>query len=156
MVGSTPFLTLGRLLLGIAAGLYNVIFGKVILENLPAELAQKLAMAHNGSSGTGFFIVYSMGYILPDSKDLTGNQADELWRVIYLMPALIGLIEILLLTLVFRQEPIAFCITKGYEEQGKEHMTRVYRKTNPDSPETIEEILEQQYNFVRRSTSMES
>ena len=142
MVGSTPFLTSGRLLLGIAAGLYNVIFGKVIVENMPAKLAQKLSLLHNWSCGTGFFIVYSMGVILPDSKDLTGNEADEFWRVIYLMPTLIGIIEIILLTLVFRQEPIAFCITMGLEEQGKEHMNRVYRKTNPDSKETIEEILE--------------
>ena len=44
----------------------------------------------------------------------------------------------------------------GYEEQGKEHMTRVYRKTNLDSKESIEDILERQYKFVRRSTSMES
>ena len=33
MIGTTTFLTIGRLLLGIAAGAYNVIFSKMIVEN---------------------------------------------------------------------------------------------------------------------------
>ena len=39
MIGTTPFLTFGRLLLGIAAGIYNVLYGKVIVENMPTNLA---------------------------------------------------------------------------------------------------------------------
>ena len=39
MVGTVPFLTLGRLLLGLAAGVYNVIFGKMICETMPEKLA---------------------------------------------------------------------------------------------------------------------
>ena len=39
MIGTTPFLTFGRLLLGVAAGLYSVLFGKTVVENLPVELA---------------------------------------------------------------------------------------------------------------------
>ena len=35
MSGSIPFLVIGRLLLGIAAGPYKVIFGKMIIENMP-------------------------------------------------------------------------------------------------------------------------
>ena len=156
MIGTTPFLTFGRLLLGVAAGIYNVIFGKTIVENMPTELAQKLAMTHNGSICSGFVLAFGMGGILPDAKDLEANKADELWRVIYLMPAVIGIIELLLIMLVFKQEPIAYCIMMGYEEQGKKHMHRVYRKADPDSAETIDELLELQYNFMRRSTSMDA
>ena len=39
MIGSIPFLTLGRIFLGVAAGAYNVIFGKMIVENTPIKLA---------------------------------------------------------------------------------------------------------------------
>ena len=38
MIGTTPFLTFGRLLLAVAAGIYNVIFGKMIIENMPKML----------------------------------------------------------------------------------------------------------------------
>ena len=106
MIGTTPFLTIGRLFLGIAAGIYNVIFGKVILENLPEKLAQKLALSHNGSICTGFVLAFGLGSILPDSGDFEANKADELWRVIYLMPAFIGVIESLLIGLIFKHEPI--------------------------------------------------
>ena len=39
MIGTVPFLTLGRLFLGVAAGAYNVVFGKMVVENMPSELA---------------------------------------------------------------------------------------------------------------------
>ena len=39
MIGTTPFLVIGRLFLGVAAGAYNVIFGKMIVENMPESLA---------------------------------------------------------------------------------------------------------------------
>ena len=44
MFGSTLFLTLGRFCNGFAAGTYNVIYGKMILENLPDKLAQTMVM----------------------------------------------------------------------------------------------------------------
>ena len=116
MAGSTPFLTAGRLLLGVAAGIYNVIFGKMVVENMPEKLAQKLAMIHNGSVCCGFVVAFGMGGLLPDATDSEANKVDELWRVIYLVPAFIGIVELLLITLVFKQEPIAYCLMMGYEE----------------------------------------
>ena len=106
MTGTTTFLTIGRLSLGVAAGIYNVIFGKVILENMPERLAQKLALSHNGSICTGFVFAFGLGSILPDCEDFEASKADELWRVIYLMPAFIGVIGILLIGLIFKYEPI--------------------------------------------------
>ena len=156
MIGTTPFLTFGRLLLGVAAGIYNVIFGKMIIENMPEKLAQKLALSHNGSICSGFVLAFGLGSILPDSEDIEANKADELWRVIYLMPAFIGIIELVLIGLVFRHEPIQFCIMMGYEEQAKQHMRRVYAKADPDSPESIDEILEMQYKYMTRSTTMDA
>ena len=99
-------------------------------------------MVHNGTIGSGFFLAYGMGAILPDPDDFEANKEDELWRVIYLMPAYCGIIGLILLFFVFTEEPIAYCIMMGYEEQGKQHMRRVYRKADPDSSETIEELLE--------------
>ena len=46
----------------------------------------------------------------------------------YFFPAVIGMIEILLIFLVFNLEPINYCIMRGFDEQGLKHMKRVYRK----------------------------
>ena len=39
MIGSIPFLSIGRFCCGFAGGIYNVICGKMIMENLPDKLA---------------------------------------------------------------------------------------------------------------------
>ena len=79
-----------------------------------------------------------MGGLLPDAEDVEANKEDEMWRVVYLMPAVIGIVEIILITLVFKLEPITFCIRNDDNEQSMQHMRRLYRKIDPKSPETIE------------------
>ena len=138
MYGTIPFLIMSRFVLGIATGLYCVIFGKMMCENLPEKLAQKVAMCQNVSICFSIVGALAMAGFLPDPKDFEANKNDENWRIIYLMPALIGVIELILIIFVFRYDPIAFCITKGDEEQSKKHMRLVYRKVDPDSPETID------------------
>ena len=69
---------------------------------MPAELAQKMGMTYNATFCFGFLLAFCMGSILPDAKDLEANKADELWRVIYLMPAFIGIIELLFIMPVFK------------------------------------------------------
>lgn len=66
-----------------------------------------------------------------------------MWRVIFLVPAFIGVFEIILLLLVFREEPITFCITNDREEEAIRHMKKVYRIKDPASTtEPIEKLLE--------------
>ena len=69
MIGTTPLLTLGRLLGGISAGILNVVFGKMITENMPERLAAKFAMFHNASVCLGFIPCFMMGAFLPDPDD---------------------------------------------------------------------------------------
>ena len=116
MIGTVPFLTTGRFLLGVAAGIYNVIFGKMIVETMPEKSAQKFAMFHNASICFGIVAAFCMGAFLPDQNDKEACEEDEFWRVIFLTPALIGFVGILLITIVFRQEPISFCIMMGDDE----------------------------------------
>ena len=59
-------------------------------------------MCHNASICVGFVVAFGMGGFLPDSKDFEANKNDELWRIIYLMPAFIGTIEIIFILSVFR------------------------------------------------------
>ena len=156
MFGSVPFLTLGRFCNGFAAGTYNVIYGKMILENLPDKLAQTVTMFQTISVCFATLGAYLMGAFLPDPDDLEANKADEMWRLIFIMPGVIGIIEIVLILGVFKHEPVSFCIRNGDEEQSKAHMARLYRKADPNSPETIEELFEMQYRFQQKSTTMDA
>ena len=36
---------------------------------------------------------------------------------------------------------------KGYEDEGKQQMRQMYVKANTNIPESIDEILEMQYNY---------
>ena len=69
-------LILGRFLLGISAGLANVIFSKSINENFPEKLSSQLAMLCNASICSGIFVAFSMGGILPDPEDMEANKSD--------------------------------------------------------------------------------
>ena len=116
VIESVPAMSIGRLIVGIAAGAYNVVFGKMIVENMPEKLAGKFAMCHNASICVGFQIAFLMGAILPDPDNFQANKDDEMWRVIFLVPALIGVVGNILIIFIFRLEPISFCIMMGYEE----------------------------------------
>ena len=61
-----------------------------------------------------------------------------MWRVTWLAPAVIGIVVILLTLLVFRYDPVAFCLMEGNEEEGILHLKRVYSKKNEEDPEPIE------------------
>lgn len=160
MTGTTPLLAIGRFFLGVSAGVANVVFGKMITENMPDNLVSKFAMCHNASINVGLVPAFLMGAFLPDPDDLEANQADEKWRIIYLTPALIGFIEIVLVLFIFNLEPIAFCIMTEREQEGKQHMLKVYRKRDEvDSPlasKSLEELVSMHYEFQKASTAMDA
>lgn len=156
MAGNIPCLLIGRLLVGTSAGIANVVFGKMITENMPDYYASKFAMFHNASICIGFVLAFTMGALLPDPEDSAANKEDEMWRAIYCVPAIVGAISILLSLTYFRYEPIAFCIGTGRDEEGKKHMARVYRLKDPASPLTITEILDSQFEYQKRSTTMDA
>ena len=76
-------------------------------------------MLHNASICVGFVAIFGMGAILPDPDDEQGLKDDERWRIIYMAPAMIAVIEIFFILVVYRLETIGFCIMKGQEEEGK-------------------------------------
>ena len=49
-------------------------------------------MGHNAGIGIGYVPLFLLGAILPESDDKQGNKDDELWRVIYMIPAVIAII----------------------------------------------------------------
>ena len=69
---------------------------------------------------------YFLGALLPADETQYGD--DEMWRVIYGMPIAIAVVQILLFLFIFREEPVAYCIAMGKDEEAKKMMSRVYKK----------------------------
>lgn len=156
MITHEATLSIGRLLNGIGAAIMNVVFGKMITETMPEHLVSTFAMAHNSSICGGFIIVYGLGAFLPDAKDMEANRDDELWRVIWFFPAFIGVIVILCTLIVFKHEPVAFCLMEGRDDEAKQHLKRIYRKKNPNSQESIEQHLDAHYGLLRKCTTLDA
>ena len=104
-----------KVLLGMSAGIMNVAFPKMIIETIPQHLAPKFALAHRMSITIGYVPLFSMAALLPDADDVEANRADEMWRVIWLAPGIVGLFVILLIVKAYRLEPVTFCLVKGLE-----------------------------------------
>ena len=49
-----------------------------------------------------------------------------MWKVVSAMPALFGLITIVLWSLVYTEEPVAFSISNDKNEEAKRLLSRVY------------------------------
>ena len=110
-------LSIGRVFIGTASGFYNVIYGKVITENLPQNLISSFATSHNSIICVGFVVTFSLGSLLPDADDYEGNKEDEYWRVVYALPAPIGILASLLIFFYFKNEPVNYSIMMGNEEE---------------------------------------
>lgn len=151
MAGTVAFLTIGRVLLGIAAGSMNVILAKLITENMPERYAAMLSIFVNASIATGLIPCYLLGAVLPDPDDFQANFDDELWRVIFLTPAVVAALELCFMFTLFRYEPINFCIVNNLDDQAILHMKKVYRLADAalsprsgDISASIDEILSAQ------------
>ena len=66
MVTHTATLTLGRFILGIAGGIINIVFGKMINETIPEHLIAKFAMTQLASANLGYIATFGPGALLPD------------------------------------------------------------------------------------------
>ena len=113
MIGNVPMLCLGRFVAGITAGIANNVMGKSIDETVPLEVQGQFGTLLNAYICMGFPVSYGLGAILPTDKDMLAD--DERWRIIYGVPALIAIIQILLFLFVIKQEPVAFSIAENKE-----------------------------------------
>ena len=108
---NTWTLSLGRLINGVVSGVMNAIIGKSVNECFEGDLASRLSMFTNIGICVGITLAMNLGFLLPaidaDKETLGG---DEGWRIIYLMPAFLAVIELLLYFTVVREEPITYSI----------------------------------------------
>lgn len=80
----------------------NAIVPMIIKESTPLEMATLTGALTNLSFFVGYFITYAFGYLLNViSGDMTGAST---WRILFLAPAVLIVIQTLLLCKVFPYE----------------------------------------------------
>jgi len=62
-------------------------------------------------------------------KAYEANRADEFWRVIYLVPAVLNLFMISAFLLFIKQDSIMFCISKDDDESAMGLIEKVYHSS---------------------------
>ena len=140
MIAHEVTLGLGRFVLGTGAAIFNIAISKSVLETIPGHISAPFASSLGVSMAVGLIPVYALGAILPDVEDKEALKNDEMWRVIWLAPALIAIIVILLTMTLIRQEPILFCVSENRDDEAIAHLKKVYRKA-PGVTESLDDIL---------------
>ena len=75
----------------------------------------------------GFLTSFLVGLLLPTEPEEFDNN--EMWMVVSTMPAFFGMLTIILWSLVFTEEPVAFSITNNRDDEAKRLLTRCYSLT---------------------------
>ena len=142
---------IGRLLIGIAAGIFNNVMGKSLDETVPIEVSWQFGILVNTYIVLGLTFVYALGAILPTEKENFAD--DEMWRVILGMPAVIGIVNILLFVVYYRQEPVAFSVANGNEAEAKALLRRAYHSKGV---ENFDELINQKHEYIKNNSSKDT
>ena len=76
MIPHEATLSFGRVILGIAAGVFNVAFGKMITETIPEQWVATFSMSLNPAVAIGYIPCFGLGILLPEPNDLQANFDD--------------------------------------------------------------------------------
>ena len=124
---SVFLICLGRLIIGFAGSCSCLIMGKSIGETLPSSMIDLYGMLTNIFINIGFLTSFLVGLLLPTEPEEFDNN--EMWMVVSTMPAFFGMLTIILWSLVFTEEPVAFSITNNRDDEAKRLLTRCYSLT---------------------------
>lgn len=124
MITTVPTICIGRFLYGVTAGHANIIMSKSLDETVPKEVFHLFGILTNAIINVGLMFTWFLGALLPTEEE--DYKDDNMWRIIFLMPCLIAVVQIVLFLTVFKQEPIGFCIANDREDEAKVLMKRIY------------------------------
>ena len=145
---------IGRFMYGLTAGHATIIMAKSVDETFPGELASRFGVITNAFNTIGIMLVFFLsGAVVP--KDASNYSTNETWRIIYALPCVIALAQIILFLFVFKQEPIRFCVANDREAEAKAFMRKVYKKEQDMSDEVFEQLIGEQYVHETLTTSTE-
>eukprot|EP00347_Sterkiella_histriomuscorum_P013305 403365224 len=126
----------GRFVLGFCGGLFSVSLARMIDETVPINLLGTFGVVTNLSMNAGNMVSILMGAGLPDQDDTQAIKDSNFWRVIFGLPIIIQVIQILAFVLVIKSEPIKYLIDQKKDTECLNAIAKVY-----DSSQNPHEIF---------------
>ena len=127
--------------------------GKSIGETLPSSMIDLYGMLTNIFINLGFLTSFLVGLLLPTDPELFDKN--EMWLVVSAMPAFFGIFTIILWSLVFTEEPVAFSISNNRDDEAKRLMTRCYSLTTvpekTDAQKSKEQDIKSQKDKIKEN-----
>jgi MFS family permease len=111
-------LIIGRSIQGICVGLYSAIVPLFINEYAPLEIAGRLGainqlMIVSGIVLTNVIALFVTNRVVPENPIISDFPIWSSWRIIFGLPLVIAVVQILLLLLVFKNETPRYLYTVG-------------------------------------------
>jgi MFS family permease len=107
-------LIIGRSIQGICVGLYSAIVPLFINEYAPLEIAGRLgAIIVSGIVLTNVIALFVTNRVVPENPIISDFPIWSSWRIIFGLPLVIAVVQILLLLLVFKNETPRYLYTVG-------------------------------------------
>jgi MFS family permease len=89
LIQNLQMICLGRFLLGLAAGVLNIVMGRSLDETVPAKYSTLFGCQTNNFICISIFFAMIIGLLLPTNE--AEFVHDQNWRVIYAVPIVIAL-----------------------------------------------------------------
>jgi MFS family permease len=104
-------LIIGRLIIGLWVGAYVTVCPLYISEIAPPSISGSLGSFNQMGAVTGVLFGFTIAFAvpLPDDKDA---KTTKIWRLVFAIPAIFGIVQFLLLLLVFRKDTPLFLMKK--------------------------------------------
>ena len=120
---------MGRLLYGLAAGCYVVFCPKYIEETSPVEVKGPLGALTQVCICFGILFPFTIGMLYDESANLTAADVDQFILIIFGIPILLGVLQLLLLLTVFRYDTPVLLHQKGETERLTILLSKIYKGT---------------------------
>lgn len=137
----------GRVLIGLSIGLYSSATPSFINEIAPTHLTGALGSCHQLFLCFAIVITYLIGSILPKEGDPEELRKTFGWRLGMGIPAIIAIIQSLLLLFVFKYESPAHYSAKGQWANAKDALKRIY-----NDEDEIEKIVSELQSASNKSS----
>jgi len=102
----------------------------------------------------GILFTAAMGLVLPTDPAL--YMADENWRVIYGVPAIISLVQMAVFLVHFTEEPILFSIRKGDDIQAALLISKLFDVPNAKNKNQKTEAYQRYIDCLRENSASDA
>ena len=129
-------LLIGRFIIGLWVGAYTSISPMFISEIAPKSISGPLGTSNQLMAMVGVTIAYLLGFKVPVQDD-PGALTTGIWRLIFLLPGVVTLIQFLLMLFVFTYDSPYYYESQRDKINYRATITKIYHGRKPSADEAL-------------------